>query len=75
MLRAGDRDAGREPCPDRIIEAPGFEASLLGGLWVVISRVITRVTILIALNRGLVIPLITTPEPPSDLPKTSRVRV
>ena len=42
--------------------------SLLGGSWVVISRVISRVTILITHIRGLIIiltPLITTPEPPS----------
>ena len=38
---------------------------LLGGSWVVISRAITRVTILITLVRGLITPLITTPEPPS----------
>ena len=40
--------------------------TLLGGSWVVISRVITRVTILIVTPiRGLITPLITTPEPPS----------
>ena len=38
---------------------------LLGGSWVVISRVITRVTILITLIRGPISLLITTPEPPS----------
>ena len=38
---------------------------LLGGSWVVISRVISRVTILITHIRGLITLLITTPEPPS----------
>ena len=38
---------------------------LLGGSWVVISRVISRVTILITHIRGLITPLITTHEPPS----------
>ena len=38
---------------------------ILGGSWVVISRVINRVTILITLLRGLITPLITTHEPPS----------
>ena len=38
---------------------------LLWGSWVVISRVISRVTILITHIRGLVTPLITTHEPPS----------
>ena len=39
--------------------------SLLGGSWVVISRGISRVTILITHIRGLRTPLITTHEPPS----------
>ena len=43
--------------------------SVLGGSWVVISkvirRVISKVTILLAHNRGLITPLITTHEPPS----------
>ena len=38
---------------------------LLGGSWVVISRVISRLTILITHTRGLITLLITTPEPPS----------
>ena len=37
---------------------------LLGGSWVVISGVISRVNILITQIRGLIIPLITTHEPP-----------
>ena len=37
----------------------------LGGSWVVITRVISRVTILITHIRGLITLLITTPEPPS----------
>ena len=38
---------------------------MLGGSWVVISRVISRVTILLTHIRGLITPLITTREPPS----------
>ena len=38
---------------------------LLGGSWVVISGVISRVTILIIHIRGLITPLITIHEPPS----------
>ena len=36
----------------------------LGGSWVLIRRVNSRVTILITRIRGLITPLITTPEPP-----------
>ena len=43
----------------------GFTVGLLGGSWVVISRVISRVTIIITHTRGLITPLITTHEPPS----------
>ena len=43
----------------------GFQLFLLGGSWVVISGVISRVTILITHIRGLISPLITTHEPPS----------
>ena len=39
--------------------------ALLGGSWVVISGVISRVTIVITQIRGLITPLITTHEPPS----------
>ena len=38
---------------------------LLGGSWVVISGVTSRVTIIITRIRGLITPLITTHEPPS----------
>ena len=38
---------------------------LLGGSWGLISRVISRETILITHIRGLITPLVTTPEPPS----------
>ena len=38
---------------------------LLGGSWLVISRVISRITRVITHNRGLITPLIPTPEPPS----------
>ena len=40
---------------------------LLGGSRVVVSRVISKVTILITLIRGLITPLITTHEPPSGV--------
>ena len=40
--------------------------TLLGGSWVVIRRVISRVTIHIAHIRGLITLLITTHEPPSN---------
>ena len=38
---------------------------ILGGSWVVISGVISRVTVLITHIRGHITPLITTHEPPS----------
>ena len=37
---------------------------VFGGSWVVISRVISRLTVLITQIRGLLTPLITTHEPP-----------
>ena len=40
-------------------------SAVLGGSWAVISRVISRVTILITHIRGLITPLMTTHEPPS----------
>ena len=45
------------------LPSPG--SGVLGGSGVVISRVISRVTIVITHIRGLLIPLMTTPEPPS----------
>ena len=39
--------------------------TLLGGSWVVVSGVISRVAMLITHSRGLVTPLITPHEPPS----------
>ena len=39
--------------------------SLLGGSWVVISRVISRTTMVVTYIRGLITPLVTTHEPPS----------
>ena len=42
---------------------------LLGGSWVVKSRVIGRITILIIHITGLITPLITTHEPPSSEPQ------
>ena len=40
---------------------------ILGGSWVVISRVTSRAKILITQTRGLVTLLITTPEPPNRM--------
>ena len=40
-------------------------ATVLGGSWVVVSGVISRVTIVLTYIRGLTTPLITTHEPPS----------
>ena len=42
-----------------------LESRVLGGSWVVISGVLSRVTILITHIGGLITPLITTHEPPS----------
>ena len=47
---------------------------VLGGSWVVISRVISKVTITITHIRGPITPLITTHEPPSRV-QGSRSRV
>ena len=48
---------------------------LLGGSWVVISGVTSKVTLIITLIRGLITPLITTLEPPSRViyPKSCRL--
>ena len=40
-------------------------SKLLGGSWVVISRVISRITLVITDIWGLITPLITTHEPPA----------
>ena len=48
----------------RALWAWGFRA-LLGGSWVVVSRVISTVTILMTRITGLITPLIPTHEPPS----------
>ena len=48
-------------------EMDPYDSPLLGGSCVVISRVISRVTILITLLRGLITPLIATYEPPSKV--------
>ena len=53
---------GKDPGPDGVQQLR--RAHLLGGSGVVIGRVISRVTILITHIRGLITPLITTPEPP-----------
>ena len=44
----------------------GADPGLLGGSWLDISRVISRVTIVITYIRGLITPPITTHEPPSS---------
>ena len=43
------------------------EEPVLGGSWVVISRVTSRTTIVITHTRGLITPVITAHEPPSGL--------
>ena len=47
--------------------------TLLGGSCVVISGVISRVTIVITHTKGLISPLFTTHEPPSNAPCTKIV--
>ena len=42
------------------------QGGLLGGSWVVISRVISRITIGITHIKGLITPFISTHEPPSS---------
>ena len=42
-----------------------YKGSIRAGSWVVRSRVISRITIVISHIRGLTTPLITTHEPPS----------
>ena len=49
---------------DRVLR----KGMLLGGSWVVISRVISSITILITHIKGLITPRITTHEPPSRDP-------
>ena len=44
---------------------PSSSSRILEGSWLVISGVISRITIIIAPIRGLIIPLITSREPPS----------
>ena len=48
---------------------------LLGGSWVVVSRVISKVTILITHIRGLITLLITTHEPPSRQEEQNSLKV
>ena len=54
-------------CPER---ERGKDSGPLGGSWVVISRVISRATILIIHIQGLLTLLITTPEEPPSRPQT-----
>ena len=46
-------------------DPPWLIGRVLGGSWLVISRVISGITIVITHNRGLIAPLITIHEPPS----------
>ena len=58
------------PPPQPVIQDPTQDlefGTVLGGSWAVISRVISRVTVVITYIRGLITPLITTLEPPSRL--------
>ena len=51
------------PCGPNLVGAPLASIAILGGSWVVINGVISRVTILTTYIRGLLAPLITTHEP------------
>ena len=51
--------------PKGLVEPNPCKPTLLGGPWVLIIGVISRVTILITLIRGLITLLMTTHEPPS----------
>ena len=50
-----NKEPYKKACPGRFVRVR------LGGSWVVVSRVISRVTILITHISGLIAPLITTP--------------
>ena len=60
----GTSHAGRVPLLEGTPTLNHFRGGKLGGSWVAISRVTSRVTILITHIRALITPLITTPEPP-----------
>ena len=73
ILRTTSDFARRSPAPKELGSRSSgaftrTASRLLGGSWVVISRVISRVTILITHIRGLITPLITAHEPPSRFP-------
>ena len=59
----------RDSTRDLERDLEGYQKGLLGGSWLVISGVISRVTIGITHIRGLMTPLITTHEPPSRVLK------
>ena len=64
--------SGSRRCPGKPKQV-SYRSTLwgrLGGSWVVISRVISRITIVISYTRGLITPLITTTthDPPSRAP-------
>ena len=59
------RTAGARSRPRAAKGSGEGEKPLLGGSWVVISRVIRRITVLITHLMGLITPLIATHEPPS----------
>ena len=54
-------------------QSEGVWGALLGGSWIVINGLISRVTILISHIRGLITPPITTREPPSRGLRMSRL--
>ena len=56
--------ACQSPSPSEFL-GRAFGITPLGGSWVVVSRVIIRVTTLMTHIRELIAPLKTTPEPPS----------
>ena len=55
-------------------EAPEIpHVSVPGGSWVVISKVISKITIVITQIKGLITPLITAHEPPSEVETMRRL--
>ena len=53
--------------PGKKVDEAGGAEGLLGGSWVVVSRFISRIAVVITHIRGLMTPLVTTHEPPSTV--------
>ena len=63
---AGSLQGGNGPSTKGVTDNQDPNLSVLGGFWVVVNGLISRVTILTTHIRGLITPLITTHEPPSS---------